>query len=94
MNYISPIEIIVSDIGSRIENEILHAVKNVRVLVDKEELIKALDFDREQYKKGWNNAITKALDETFEIHTEDGVFRVVQEETLIGLGMAMEDKAE
>lgn len=42
------------------------------------------------YKQGWHDAITAALKETHNIYTEDGHFRVVQEETLIGLGMAYE----
>lgn len=42
------------------------------------------------YKQGWHDAITTALKETHSVHTEDGHFRVVQEETLIGVGMAYE----
>lgn len=42
------------------------------------------------YKQGWHDAITTALKETHSVHTEEGHFRVVQEETLIGVGMAYE----
>ena len=42
------------------------------------------------YKQGWHDAITTALKETHSVHTEEGYFRIVQEETLIGLGMAYE----
>ena len=42
------------------------------------------------YKQGWHDAIEQALKETHSILTEDGPFRVVQEETLIGVGMAYE----
>ena len=42
------------------------------------------------YKQGWYDAITTALKETHSVHTEEGHFRVVQEETLIGVGMAYE----
>lgn len=38
------------------------------------------------YKQGWHDAITTALKETHSVHTEEGYFRVVQEETLIGVG--------
>lgn len=42
------------------------------------------------YKQGWHDAIMTALKETHNVYTEDGPFRVVQEETLIGVGMMME----
>ena len=42
------------------------------------------------YKQGWHDAIVTALKETHSVHTEGGNFRVVQEETLIGMGMAYE----
>lgn len=41
------------------------------------------------YKLGWHDAIMAALKETHNVYTEDGPFRVVQEETLIGLGMSV-----
>lgn len=53
MNYQSPIEIIQTQLQSQIEGEIYKAVMNVGVNVDKEELIKALSYDRNQYQKGY-----------------------------------------
>ena len=41
------------------------------------------------YSQGWHDAITKALNEAYTITTEDGSFKVVQTETLEGLGMSM-----
>lgn len=38
-----------------IESEIYKAVMNVGVNVDKEELVKALQYDREQYQKGYKD---------------------------------------
>ena len=35
------------------ENNILKAVKEIGIDVDKEELLKALKYDREQYNKGY-----------------------------------------
>ena len=40
---------------NQIEGEIYKAVMNVGVNVDKEELIKALQYDREQYQKGYKD---------------------------------------
>lgn len=41
------------------------------------------------YRQGWHDAITKALNEAYTITSEDGSFKVVQTETLEGLGMSM-----
>lgn len=57
--YKSPIEIklndIVSDTVEKADEYIVRFVQQVGVNVDKDELIKALKFDREQYEKGWND---------------------------------------
>jgi hypothetical protein len=57
--YKSPITIITGQIKYEIENEIYRAVQEVGVSVDKEELIKALQYDREQYIKGYTDGIKK-----------------------------------
>ena len=44
----------------------------------------------DDYKQGWHDAIEKALKEAYTIHHYGDIFRVVQEETLIGVGMAYE----
>lgn len=55
--YESPIEVIYGQIQTQIaedlDNHIYKAVREVGVNVDKEELIKALQYDRDQYKKGF-----------------------------------------
>lgn len=53
MNYKSPVDLLVSEINLRMEGEIFKAVQNVGVNVDKDELIKALQYDRDQYQKGY-----------------------------------------
>jgi hypothetical protein len=55
--YESPITIITGQMKYEIENEIYRAVQEVGVSVDKEELIKALLYDREQYVKGYTDGI-------------------------------------
>lgn len=44
----------------------------------------------ESYRSGWHDAIGKALKECYDIRCEEGHFRVIQEETLVGVGMSME----
>ena len=51
--YKSPIEIITEQIRINNEDEILRAIQNVGINVDKKELLKALEYDRGQFDKGW-----------------------------------------
>lgn len=55
--YESPIELIVKDTYQKIleqrEENIFKAIFETGVKVDKEELLKALKYDREQYNKGY-----------------------------------------
>lgn len=54
-DYQSPITQIVSDMQMEYENGVLKAVQNVGFHVDKEELAKALVYDRGQYEKGYED---------------------------------------
>lgn len=55
--YEGPIELIYSErmkeIKNGVDDTIFRAVMNVGIEVDKEELIKALEYDRDQYEKGY-----------------------------------------
>lgn len=55
MSYQSPIDLIIGQMNLALEGEICKAVQNVGVYVDKEELLKALQYDREQYQKGYKD---------------------------------------
>ena len=59
--YESPIHLYITDITTQImkqqEEQILKAVQSVAVGVNHEELFRALKFDRDQYKKGYQDAI-------------------------------------
>lgn len=50
--YKSPIEIITGNIQTQIDDDIYKAVQNVGINVDREELLKALEYDRGQYEEG------------------------------------------
>lgn len=50
--YEPPIEVIYGEISYAFEGEILKAVQKAGINVDKDELIKALKYDRDQYSKG------------------------------------------
>lgn len=75
--YKSPIEKIYSELQTQIvqedENTVMKAVRNVGVNVDKEELIRALQYDCNQYAKGYedgkNDVIEKLKTEIEKKHT-------------------------
>ena len=58
--YESPITIIRSQLQIECENEIMKAVARIGVNVDKEELFKALQYDRQQYEKGYADGRDKS----------------------------------
>ena len=51
--YESPIKIITGKMQTQIDGDIYRAVQNVVINVDREELLKALEYDRGQFEKGW-----------------------------------------
>ena len=57
--YESPIKVVFSDLISdavkKTDEYIVECVQKVGVSVNKDELVKALEFDRGQYEKGWND---------------------------------------
>ena len=55
--YESPIDVIYGKIQLQLERNVCKAVQQVDIKVDKEELIKALNYDRCQYEKGRNDAL-------------------------------------
>lgn len=55
MSYQSPIELIMGQLQTSFEDQIVSAVQQVGINVDKEELIKALQYDRYQYQKGYTD---------------------------------------
>lgn len=50
----------------------------------------ALRVAKNEYLRGWHNALCKALSEKYSIHCEEGNFNVIQEETITGLGLSMD----
>lgn len=61
VSYQSPIEVFQTQIQSQIEGEIYKAVMKVGVNVDKDELLKALRYDRDQYQKGYADRDSKIV---------------------------------
>ena len=61
--YESPINMIISKLCTNLESDCLKAVQRCGFDVNKEELAKALKYDREQYEKGYTDGYKKALDD-------------------------------
>ena len=61
--YDSPVKVyqLIDDQYSIVENKVFEVVKAMDVNVDKEELFKALAYDRDQYEKGYKAGYEKAL---------------------------------
>lgn len=59
LGYESPITVIMGQMRMEQENNIYKLIRNLGVDVDKEELIKALQYDRNQYEKGYINGYNR-----------------------------------
>lgn len=69
MSYKSPIDIIQEEMRTKFDNKILEAVLKFDIRVNIDELIKALEYDRNQYLEGYKEAkeiYEKALDKACE----------------------------
>lgn len=55
-DYESPIAILVSEMRTTMENDTMKVIHNYGIDVNKEELMKALAYDRNQYEKGYEDA--------------------------------------
>lgn len=61
--YESPIDIIIGQMETNLENDIIQTIQKIGIDINKEELIKAINYDRQQYSKGFENGYNKALSE-------------------------------
>ena len=61
--YESPINIIISELCNKLESDCVKSVQRYGFDVDKEELAKALNYDRKQYEKGHTDGYNKAIDD-------------------------------
>lgn len=80
---------------NRVKNELnrvkdeLEPTTKIDLGVDYISRADALRVAKNEYLRGWHNALCKALSEKYSIHCEEGNFSVIQEETITGLGLSM-----
>lgn len=55
IGYESPITLIAGELETKMENDTMQVIQRYGIEVDKEELLKALQYDRDQYDKGYLN---------------------------------------
>lgn len=73
--YESPVEVFYNQMRTEVDNHIYKAILDVGVDVDKEELIRAMQYDRGQYDKGYNDGIKEFAERLKEVFTTiDGIF--------------------
>lgn len=64
--YESPIEIMYGKMKMQVVDNVVKAVQEQQIHVDREELIKALRGERNQYQKGFNDAAREIFDEVID----------------------------
>ena len=65
MAYESPINLIMKDIQTKTENEVTTMIQNIGIDINKEELIRALAYDRRQYEKGYRDGHNDGYEEGY-----------------------------
>lgn len=65
--YESPVDVVYNQMRTEVDNHIFKAIVDVGVNVNKEELIKALQYDRGQYDKGYKDGYEDGLHDETEV---------------------------
>ena len=52
-DYESPIKIVLGEMQTKMENDIVSTIQSYSVEIDKEELIKLINYDRHEFQKGY-----------------------------------------
>ena len=64
--YVPPITVYQSELQTAIEDETLHVAQSMGVDINREELFKALAYDRDQYAKGYEAGYKRAIKDVTE----------------------------
>ena len=87
--YESPINIIISELCTKLESDCVKSVQSYGFDVDKEELAKALNYDRKQYEKGHTDGYNKAIDDLLEDANEMAIEVDVDTYTMKAIGIGL-----
>lgn len=61
--YTPPIQLFIQEEQAKIEDMIYTQIKKIGIDVDKEELLRALRYERDQYNEGYKEGKAKAIEE-------------------------------
>ena len=87
--YESPINVIISKLCTQFESDCMKSVQSYGFDVDKEELAKALNYDRKQYEKGHTDGYNKAIDDLLEDANEMAIEVDTGNYTMKAIGMGL-----
>ena len=62
MTYKSPVETIRQQVQAKFEGDVMELIYSYGINVDKDELVKALKYDRDQYRKGFEDGCKGTID--------------------------------
>ena len=62
LSYQSPVEIVSQNIREKFEGDVMQIIHSYDIHVAKDELVKALQYDRDQYKKGFADGSKLRMD--------------------------------
>ena len=62
-SYESPIQVVCREMQNTFDSDVMKAVLSYGISVDKDELIRALQYDRDQYEKGFADGVRANLGE-------------------------------
>ena len=77
MSYLSPVNIIYQGVQTKMEGDTFEAILSYGVDVDKDELVKALRYDRDQYRKGFSDGCLNSWD-TIRAEVEREIFEEIE----------------
>ena len=94
--YKSPIKVFTDELSLYYDNNIVEAVQRYDINVDKDELLKALRYDRQQYDKGFADGKIAAIDEIVrckdcKLRDTDGCYMSFYDDTGEVLTLAEDD---
>lgn len=93
--YESPVKIVLDQLKTEQENHIFNFIQGIGVSVDKEELLKALQYDRDQYQKGYAEGylygVRKLIERLKQECLMDSGWEVLQSGTIDNLLREMEE---
>lgn len=68
--YKSPIQLVMGEMRTEYENKTMKVIQSYGIDVDKEELTKALNYDRQQWEEGYKAAVHNILEKCKELEAE------------------------